>query len=189
MSKKKIVKQNNSEQAVVTEPEDKLHGAKYVNTEGRSLKVESTPESMFQTTGTHDRDLWLKSLLCCQKATPRSGEEESDKALTNASFAMMRGINPKDELEGMLALQMVATHNMAMEMAERCLIKGQTVDGVDRNVNRMTKLTRSFTTQMEALNRYRGKGQQKMTVEHVHVNEGGQAIIGDVNNTEGGGKS
>ena len=41
-------------------------------------------------------------------------------------------------------------------------------------------LARTFTTQMEALNRYRGKGQQKMTVEHVHVHKGGQAIVGAV---------
>ena len=33
---------------------------------------------------------------------------------------------------------------------------------------------------MEALNRYRGKGQQKMTVEHVHINSNVQAIIGNV---------
>ena len=42
------------------------------------------------------------------------------------------------------------------------------------------KLTRTYAAQMEALNRYRGKGQQKMTVEHVHINSGGQAIIGNV---------
>jgi hypothetical protein len=34
--------------------------------------------------------------------------------------------------------------------------------------------------QIEALQRYRGKGQQKFTVEHVHVNAGGQAIVGAV---------
>ncbi len=39
---------------------------------------------------------------------------------------------------------------------------------------------------MEALNRHRGKGQQKMTVEHVHVYEGGQAVVGQVNQGEGG---
>ena len=42
------------------------------------------------------------------------------------------------------------------------------------------KLSRTFMMQIEALNRYRGKGQQKMTVEHVHINSGGQAIIGNV---------
>jgi hypothetical protein len=42
------------------------------------------------------------------------------------------------------------------------------------------------TTLLEALNRHRGKGQQKVTVEHVHVHSGGQAIVGMV---EGGAKS
>lgn len=33
---------------------------------------------------------------------------------------------------------------------------------------------------LEALKRYRTGGQQKVTVEHVTVNEGGQAIVGAV---------
>ena len=41
-------------------------------------------------------------------------------------------------------------------------------------------LLRTFTAQVEALQRYRGKGQQKVTVEHVNVNAGGQAIVGTV---------
>jgi hypothetical protein len=39
--------------------------------------------------------------------------------------------------------------------------------------------------QMEALQRYRGKGQQKMTVEYVHVYQGGKAVVGAVH--QGGG--
>ena len=34
--------------------------------------------------------------------------------------------------------------------------------------------------QMEALKKYRTGGEQKVTVEHVSVNAGGQAIIGNV---------
>jgi hypothetical protein len=33
---------------------------------------------------------------------------------------------------------------------------------------------------METLDKHRGKGQQKVTVEHVHVHQGGQAIVGNV---------
>jgi len=33
---------------------------------------------------------------------------------------------------------------------------------------------------MAALKDYRSKGEQKMTVQHVHVAEGGQAIVGNV---------
>jgi hypothetical protein len=34
---------------------------------------------------------------------------------------------------------------------------------------------------MSALKEYRSKGEQKMTIQHVHVAEGGQAIVGNVN--------
>ena len=34
--------------------------------------------------------------------------------------------------------------------------------------------------QVEALKRYRTGGEQKVTVQHVTVNEGGQAIVGSV---------
>ena len=64
-------------------------------------------------------------------------------------------------------------------------MKDQTADGVERNINRATKLMRTFVAQMEALTRYRGKGQQKVTVEHVHVNAGGQAIVGSVTHAAG----
>ena len=33
---------------------------------------------------------------------------------------------------------------------------------------------------LDALNRHRGKGEQKVTVEHVHVHSGGQAVVGMV---------
>jgi hypothetical protein len=42
------------------------------------------------------------------------------------------------------------------------------------------KLARTFAAQVEALKRYRSSGEQTMRVEHVTVNEGGQAIVGNV---------
>jgi hypothetical protein len=53
-------------------------------------------------------------------------------------------------------------------------------------LSKANKLSRTYATLLEALNRHRGKGQQKVTVEHVHVHEGGQAIVGAVQ-TPGGG--
>jgi hypothetical protein len=43
-----------------------------------------------------------------------------------------------------------------------------------------------YVSLLDALNSHRGKGQQKVTVEHVHVHSGGQAIVGTVS-TPGGG--
>jgi Beta-lactamase len=48
------------------------------------------------------------------------------------------------------------------------------------NLNQANKLSRTFTELLDALNSHRGKGQQKVTVEHVHVHSGGQAVVGMV---------
>lgn len=42
------------------------------------------------------------------------------------------------------------------------------------------RLARTYAAQMDTLKRYRSSGQQKVTVEHVHVHAGGQAIVGNV---------
>ena len=92
----------------------------------------------------------------------------------------MIGIAPKDEIEGMLAAQMVATHNAAMECYRRAMISEQNFVARNQNLSFASKLSRTYTMQVEALQKYRGKVQQKVTVEHVHVHEGGQAIVGNV---------
>ena len=52
-------------------------------------------------------------------------------------------------------------------------------------MNQANKLSRTWATLLEALNRHRGKGQQKVTVEHVHVHAGGQAVVGMVETHRG----
>jgi hypothetical protein len=86
----------------------------------------------------------------------------------------------------MIAGQMVACHHAAMECYRRAMIREQTFEGRSENLNQANKLSRTYSTLLEALNRHRGKGQQKVTVEHVHVHEGGQAIVGNVEAPGGG---
>jgi hypothetical protein len=109
----------------------------------------------------------------------KSDLETRDRQLT-ATVAALAGIGPKDELEGMMAAQLIATHNAAMECYRRAMVGEQTFEGRRESLSHANKLSRTFATLVEALNRHRGKGQQKVTVEHVHVHSGGQAIVGTV---------
>jgi hypothetical protein len=109
-----------------------------------------------------------------------NAEGKRDVQNVKWAFAAINGIGPKDELEALLAVQMIGVHSFAMECLKRASQEGQTTYGVDANVNRATKLLRTFTTQLEALNRHRGKIGQPMVVGNVNVNEGGQAIVGSV---------
>jgi hypothetical protein len=86
----------------------------------------------------------------------------------------------------MIAAQLLAAHNSAMECYRRAMFAEQTFEGRRENLSQANKLSRSFAVSLDALNRHRGKGQQKVTVEHVHVHDGGQAIVGTVENRGGG---
>jgi hypothetical protein len=110
--------------------------------------------------------------------------------LQNLKWALpiISGIGPKDELEGLLAVQMIGVHSLAMDCLKRASQEGQTPELMDININRATKLLRTFPTQMEALNRHRGMVSQQMVVGNVNVNEGGQAIVGSVSH-DGRGKA
>ena len=80
----------------------------------------------------------------------------------------------------MLATEMVATHEAMMECMRRAMIRDQSFEGWDQNLKHAEKLLAIFARQIEVLDKHRGKGQQKVTVEHVHVEAGGQAIVGHV---------
>jgi hypothetical protein len=117
--------------------------------------------------------------------TKNSSSEHREKQL-NSTVAALIGIAPKDELEGMMAAQLIAAHNAAMECFRRAMIGEQTFEGRRENLSQANKLCRTYATLLEALNRHRGKGQQKVTVEHVHVHPGGQAVVGVVEGRGGG---
>ena len=102
------------------------------------------------------------------------------KALSTAEALM--SVNPQNELEGMLGAQMIATHTAAMECFKRAMIASVSLELRDRELNQANKLVRSYAVLLESLQRYRGKGEsrQKVTVEHVHIHDGAQAIVGNI---------
>ena len=97
-----------------------------------------------------------------------------------ATGAALAGIGPKDEIEGMIGAQLIAAHSAAMECYRRAMLFEQTFGGRRENLSQANKLSRTYAVLLDALNRHRGKGQQKVTVEHVHVHSGGQAVVGMV---------
>jgi hypothetical protein len=110
----------------------------------------------------------------------KNSDEKTKNEQIRAALSGLIGIAPRDELEGMMAAQLIAAHSAAMECYRRAMIGEQTFDGRRECLNQANRLSRSFTQLLDALNRHRGKGQQKVTVEHVHVHSGGQAVVGVV---------
>jgi hypothetical protein len=111
-------------------------------------------------------------------------EDDRDQAV-KAAMAAMAGVAPADELEGMLAAQMVSTHNAVMECLRRAMHSEQTFEGREVNLKHAAKLMSLYLQQVAALDKHRGGGRQKITVEHVTVEAGGQAIVGNVSHGSG----
>ena len=127
-------------------------------------------------------DTSFGSGLCHQIANLTDGEAPDQSAM-NFALGFIRDVAPRDHTEALLALQMVATHVVAMQSA-RGILTASHLRSKEGSTNRMTKMTRTYIAQMEALKRYRAKASQTVRVERVEVKDGGQAIVGDV--THGG---
>lgn len=110
-----------------------------------------------------------------------------DPAAVNFCLDIVAGINPRDQLETLLGAQMAAIHLATMTFARR-LAHVENITQQDSAERALNKLARTFTAQMETLKRYRTGGEQKVTVHHVTVNEGGQAIVGTVGQSGGRGE-
>ena len=110
----------------------------------------------------------------------RSNEHFQERQRSAIGAALV-GMAPRDEMEGMIAAQLIAAHNAAMECYRRAMIPEQTFEGRRENLNQANKLSRTYGALLESL-----KGQQKVTVEHVHVHAGGQAVVGLVEDAGGG---
>ncbi|WP_018261446.1 hypothetical protein [Methylobacterium sp. WSM2598] len=123
---------------------------------------------------------WLGAAACEPGKGPPAAQQ------LNAALAAVGGLAPRNEAEAMLAVQIVATHEAAMSMISRAKGAKDTA-AMERFGTLATKLQRTFLAQLETLAKIRRGGEQKVTVEHVYVAPGGQAIVGAVAMPGGGG--
>ena len=135
--------------------------------------------------GTTSSDFVNASLFQIQSASRSPWGGISELAM-NAALAMIEAAAPKDEIEAALAVQMACTHTAAMAVLAKLDVAFATEQRVAAFGSAAARLMRAFATQVEVLRRLRNGGQQFVRVEHVHVNDGGQAVIGNVKKEDAG---
>ena len=133
---------------------------------------------LMEALGTTDPDFLDGILPQLLNAGSRGGK--SDERGLNFLLSVIKGVKPRDQVEALLAAQMAVVHAATMTLAFR-LGRTETIPQQDSAERAFNKLARTFAAQVEALKRYRSRGDQTVRVEHVTVNEGGQAIVGNVN--------
>jgi hypothetical protein len=92
-------------------------------------------------------------------------------------LAVVKGVEPKDQLEAMLAAQMASVHVATMMLRQR-LACSRGTDELDSAERAFNKLARTFANQLEALNRYRTGAPH--TLQNVSVTHGGQAVVANI---------
>jgi hypothetical protein len=132
---------------------------------------------MAQTLGVADRDAMHGILRQLVKASVNGQKPDA----VNLAFmiSMVKSIKPRDAVEAMLVAQMVSVHVMAMRCAYH-LANADDIARQDSAGRALGRLARTFPAQIEALNRYRNTGEPAITVQNVRVQDGGNAIVGNV---------
>ena len=91
---------------------------------------------------------------------------------------------PRDEIERALAVQIACAHTAAMAVLAKLDVTFATEQRVGAFGSAAVRRMRAYATQVEVLLRIRNGGHQIVRVEHVHVNDGGQAVIGNAKTPE-----
>jgi hypothetical protein len=153
-------------------------------------KISQMEIALHAATGAIDEDLAIILYAQCSMAAGLDSMINSKTQVTapNIILSSLTALRPQDELEGMLITRMISLHFQSMKYLIMAGKEGQPAQGIDININRSTKLMRMFNESVEALNRYRRKGEQRVVVQHMQVNDGGKAIVSGTIETTGGGK-
>jgi hypothetical protein len=141
----------------------------------RSVEFERVSEAL----GTRDTDFVWGLIIQIIDAV---GEYHQGEAIGFA-LSVIKEQRPRDHLERMLVAHAVVAHLAAMRFAED-LSPGLNFEVAQRDfaLKAATSFSRLFASHLSALKQYRSGGEQRVTVRHVSVSDGAQAIVGNVNN-------
>lgn len=155
--------------------------------EGRSLKLDEVQLArILLTLETRVQDFALRALKRIADLTSFGGDLDSEAI--NAAFALIRAVEPKNELEATIAIQMAEVDALAAQCMVRASKGGQTLELRESYIRQATKLQRTFALQLEQLGRLRSGGKQTHEVRYVYVN-GPAVFAGDNASFGGGGQS
>jgi len=99
-------------------------------------------------------------------------------------LSVIEGMELRDMIDAMLASQMAMMQPVIAGSARR-LHRAIDAATYSYEANTFAKLVRTFGTLTEAFTRHRSGGGPNVSVGHVSISEGGQAIVGNVMQNQG----
>ena len=161
---------------------DDLNASSFKNSELESANLHAATGTTSENYGR----LLLNNII---SAMFKNEDYYDNTFIVTAVHEALIALKPSDEIEGQICSRLIVLHDQYMHFMRRAASLEQSSQVIDMNINRATKLMRLYNESLETLNRYRRKGEQRVIVQHVQVNSGGQAIVtGEFTPKEGGTK-
>jgi hypothetical protein len=84
-----------------------------------------------------------------------------------------------NSLEKMLAHQLAVTHKIALQLTDKAMFEPNPKEQT-RLLNLSARMMDTYQRGLLTLQRIQTKGNQQITVQHINITDGGQAVIGSV---------
>jgi len=127
--------------------------------------------------GTVSPDFILATLRQIEIAS-RLPDQGTSEVAVNAALAIIEGAQPRNEIEAVSAIQLACAHAATMQIFNS--LRNQSGRQQIALATAAAQLIKASAIQSEQLRKLKGGQSQYVRVEHVHVNDGGQAVIGNV---------
>jgi hypothetical protein len=105
-------------------------------------------------------------------------EQGADVAAMGVDAA--NAIQAGNSLEKMLAHQLAAAHKATMEMIGSVNPNSHDASAHTKRLNAVARCMTAYQQGLLTLRKLRMGGHQRISVQHIQVSDGGQAIVGDV---------
>jgi hypothetical protein len=155
---------------------------------GAEVAVSIEPAKLAAVFGVADPDVAAQLLGQLLGVLHPDFAEPVDPLLIDQALALIRDIGPADATEAMIAVMAVAAQHAAMDIMRRAAHPAQSPGGRQSYAALSLKAMRTFAQLLDTFNAGRGKSvTQRVIVERVFVAPCGQAVVGAVSQTGGGG--
>jgi hypothetical protein len=135
------------------------------------IALDRNPQPQLKAVGGGQDDRWNNNLAVgLLSALPGAHQQKGPSDLANGIIAGIANIKPSDPIEGIIAGQMIAAHEAALNLYCRAWNPKQSFEVRSKYLMLADKAARTGSVLSEALDRHRGRGQQTVVVKHVTVN-------------------
>lgn len=153
------------------------------------LNLEKNPHTMSSLNDNNDINEKIISMMQLNYAEKqvdlsKLNEEEKKLKLNKAHqvlASLADSLGAQGLMQNMLVAQLLGVHELQQELLSYASRSLHNPEQGQYYFNAISKLSNLFIQQASLLNKLQGNSQQKVTVEYLHVSNGGNAIIGQVN--------